>query len=156
MIDPHTYCPDCGGPRTRSIHTANQPADSKQCAPCWYNENGPVKLLNLDELDDLIDHVPAPYEDLLLRALHNTLVDWHSEIAPLILTEHGLRIRVTLRCTICDGFPMQVLAGSGLHNGAWPYIYDDEGDMMGNIRDNEYQCETCQKERAARRASYEV
>lgn len=143
------YCINCEGPLTSSPFTPEQPADSDLCAPCWWASVHPMGLISLDELDELISKVPLGADYLLRKALQGALVDWHGDIGQFVVMPNGvLRIRVTMTCSLCGGHPQVYYAGSGLHSGAWPYIYTEDGQMLGNIRDAEYQCESCQKDKA--------
>lgn len=133
MNDDNTYCATCGGPRTRSRYTPDQPDDSALCAPCWMQEHRPGELLTPDDLDD----GDLEWDDHLI----GRLVDWHSQIAPLVKCDDGaLRLEVELTCAKCPA-TATLYAGSGLHSGAWPYIYSSAGSYLGCIRDQEYVCE---------------
>jgi hypothetical protein len=129
------YCPECSGPVTRSNEYApEQPVTSSLCAPCWYNTQHPdVPLLTLDDLDEFAD-----YSDLVERV--GQLVDWHSQIAPLVELLDSIYVKVTLTCR-CGRASKPYYAASGLHSGAWPYIFDELGHYQGNIRDEEWRCD---------------
>lgn len=131
------WCCKCGGPLTRSKQYAvSQPTDSALCAPCWYNsQNACAPLLSLDDLDELQDL--GQWGDQLV----GRLIDWHSQIVPLVkLPNGGIFAQVVLTCR-CGAQSEPFYAGSGLHNGAWPYIYDAEGKYLACIRDQEWRCE---------------
>ena len=116
MID--DFC-TCGGPITRSIHVPDQPQDSEQCAACWYNQQHPTTpLLTLEDLDS--PRLECAWGEWLI----GRLVDWHGHVVPIVRCEDGaLRLEVTLHCR-CGAESTPFYAGSGLHSGAWPYIYD--------------------------------
>jgi hypothetical protein len=135
MID--GFCA-CGGPITRSVHVPERPQDSELCAACWYNQHNPATpLLTLDDLDSpWLEHAWADW-------LVGRLVDWHGHVVPIVLCNDGaLRLEVTLRCR-CGAESPPFYAGRGLHNGAWPYIYDKSGEYLACIRDQEWRCGTC-------------
>lgn len=135
MID--GFCA-CGGPITRSVHVPERPQDSELCAACWYNQHNPATpLLTLDDLDSpWLEHAWADW-------LVGHLVDWHGHVVPIVLCNDGaLRLEVTLRCR-CGAESPPFYAGRGLHNGAWPYIYDKSGEYLACIRDQEWCCDAC-------------
>lgn len=135
----------CGGPITRSVHVPERPQDSELCAACWYNQHNPATpLLTLDDLDSpWLEHAWAGW-------LVGRLVDWHGLVVPIVLCNDGaLRLEVTLRCR-CGAESPPFYAGRGLHNGAWPYIYDKSGEYLACIRDQEWCCDTCSAQDDAR------
>jgi hypothetical protein len=128
----------CGGSITRSIHVPDQPQDSELCAACWYDQQHPTTpLLTLDDLDSpWLEHGWADW-------LVGRLVDWHGYVVPIVLCNDGaLRLEVILYCR-CGAESTPFYAGSGLHSGAWPYIYDKTGGYLACIRDQEWCCDAC-------------
>ncbi len=135
MLLDDKWCKNCGGPCTRSEqYAAPQPKDSPLCAPCWYNIAHPTApLLSTGDLDDF---KPEEWGDHLI----GRLVDWHSEIAPLVkIANGGVYVQVHLTCR-CGKLSETLYASSGLHHGAWCYICDESGHYLANIRDQEYNC----------------
>lgn len=144
-------CTSCSGALTRSQYTPGQPADSDLCAACWWAIHEPMPLITLDELDELIAALPKSMIGILIRGLQGGLVDWHGDIGKLTQIQGLLRIQAPMSCAICGGNPITVYAGPGPHSGAWCYVYDENNAWLGDLRDNEYQCETCQAERKAQK-----
>lgn len=60
-----------------------------------------------------------------------------------ILVRHKTRkfaVRAQVHCNQGCGRRRTVYAVSGLHNGAWCYIYDRHGNYLANMRDDVYNC----------------
>jgi hypothetical protein len=139
-------CKNCSGALTRSILLGDQPSTSPLCAVCWYNIGHTLPLITLDELDELIDTVSSEeMSDTLIKGLQGAWVDWHGEIGVFTNTQGKLRIAVALSCARCNKNPKTFYFGSGIHSGAWPYAYDSEGNLLGNVRDQEFRCAECNK-----------
>ena len=138
----------CGGAITRSVHVPDQPQGSEQCAACWYNQQHPTTpLLMLEELDS--PRLEREWGEWLV----GRLVDWHGHVVPIVRCEDGaLRLEVTLHCR-CGAESTPFYAASGLHSGAWPYIYDRHGTYLACIRDQEWRCDTCSAQDDARRGA---
>lgn len=100
---------------------------------------GPLDLTFLDELLDAgVD----------VSLLVGSMADWHGTIAPITTLKTGkLVIQVPLTCIYCEQNTTQVYVGSGLHNGAFCYVFDEEGNYQANLRDQDYVCESeaCQE-----------
>jgi hypothetical protein len=105
----------------------------------------PIDLGLLDELLD-VDVDPA--------ALVGKTADWHGENFPIVQLANGrIAIQVSLLCAACNEARTTVYVGSGLHSGAFCYVFSFEGEYQANLRDQEYICETCQEKRAIRQQS---
>jgi hypothetical protein len=102
----------------------------------------PIDLTLLDMLLDV--DVPA-------SVLVGKLADWHGDPFPIVQLDNGrIAIAVTLTCTRCKIEQITAYAGSGCHTGAFCYIFTQVGEYQADLRNQEYVCETCQEERAAR------
>lgn len=138
-------CEKCSGALTRSILLSNHPSNSPLCAVCWCNTERSLPLITLDELDQLIDLVPAEAEEILIKGLQCAWVDWHGEIGVITNTKGSMRIAVMLSCSRCGKYTETFYFGPGLHSGAWPYAYDLGDNYLANIRDQEFRCTECNK-----------
>ena len=59
-----------------------------------------------------------------------------------------MAIRVSLPCARCERNPTTAYARSGLHRGAFCYVYNALGTYLANLRDQEYVCSRCEKARS--------
>lgn len=66
-----------------------------------------------------------------------------------VLVRHRTRkyaVRFTFgRCRKCRRQSPVLFAVSGLHNGAWCYLYTQTGRYLANMRDDDYRCD-CEAE----------
>jgi hypothetical protein len=102
-------------------------------------------VIDVEEIDRLLD------EGVPEAALVGKSLRWHDEsLCALRFTRSGrLVAELVLPCARCGEDPQVALIGSGLHSGAWCYVYDEDGAYVGNLRDQEYICATCQDRRRA-------
>jgi hypothetical protein len=137
------WCIGCSGGLTRSKHTPDQPPNSHKCASCYYNEvHTPTPLMELGELEALIEQAGDNASQDFFTSLVGRLVDWHGTPASICLINNAIRLEVDLTCR-CGASGPTVYMGEGLHDGAWPYAYDQHNTYLMNARDQEYVCETC-------------
>lgn len=93
---------------------------------------------------------PAFMDDLLesgasLEAVFGRYAAWNGQAFPIVPMLDTLAIRVSLPCARCGRNPLTVFARSGLHRGAFCYVYDALGNSIANLRDQEYVCRRCEK-----------
>lgn len=133
------YCVECSGALTRSPeYTPQQPRDSNICAACWYNKYSFQKLITTEQLDDYFE------DGSLDHSYIGRMVDWHGYVFPLVrCADLEIRVMVLFVCGAgnCKRVSEPFYAGSGLHHGAWCYIYDFSGKYLANWRDQDWVCE---------------
>lgn len=102
------------------------------------------RMLEPDELDELLDSGIDPITLLGTRVEHTNL---GGIIGVLELLDNGrLASHVSLTCGPClrekrePPYVIEAWLGSGLHRGAWCYVFDREGNYLANLRDQEPIC----------------
>jgi hypothetical protein len=76
------------------------------------------------------------------------MADWHGDPFPVVELANGrIAIEVELICTQCHTAKTMAYVGSGLHAGAFCYVYSFAGEEEANLRDQEYSCDECQQSR---------
>ncbi len=74
------------------------------------------------------------------------IADWHGDPFPIVqLADNSIAIEIELTCTRCHTEKTTVYVGSGLHSGAFCYVFSYEGEYQANLRDQEYVCDACQE-----------
>jgi hypothetical protein len=97
----------------------------------------PIDLTLLDELLD-VDVDPA--------LLVGKIADWHGDPFPIVqLADNRIAIQVELTCARCHTNKTTAYVCSGLHSGAFCYVFSYEGEYQANLRDQEYVCEACRE-----------
>lgn len=90
------------------------------------------------DLDEMLD------EGLDPRIFDGQEIVWHNgQHYPLTLSWGKLIARMTLHCNKCGDNPETFNVGSGLHNGAWCYVFGEYGEYIANLRDQSYVCANC-------------
>jgi hypothetical protein len=102
----------------------------------------------VETLEPLLE--PAQLDDLLdskgdLSQVFGRYAAWNGYAFPIVPMLDTLAIRVSLPCARCGRNPMTAYARSGLHRGAFCYVYDALGNYQANLRDQEYVCPRCEK-----------
>ena len=103
---------------------------------------------------------PAQLDDLLeskadLSPVFGRYAAWNGRSFPIVPMRETLAIRVALPCARCGRNPTTVYARSGLHRGAFCYVYNFRGEYQANLRDQEYICPRCEKPHADGNAASE-
>lgn len=99
-------------------------------------------LLELGDLDDLLD------KNAELLPVFGRYAAWKRQAFPIVPMLDTLAIRVSLPCARCGRNPTTAFARSGLHRGAFCSVYDAFGNVVANLRDQEYLCPRCEKTRS--------
>ncbi len=99
-------------------------------------------------LDPLLE--PAQLDDLLesgadLAPVFGRYAAWNGVAFPIVPLRDTLAIRVSLPCARCGRNPTTVFAMSGLQRGAFCYVYDQQGEYLANLREQEYVCSHCDR-----------
>ena len=102
----------------------------------------------VEMLEPLLE--PAQLDDLLeskadLSQVFGRYAAWNGCAFPIVPMRDTLAIRVSLPCARCGRNPTTTYARSGLHRGAFCYVYDFRGEYQANLRDQEYVCPRCEK-----------
>jgi hypothetical protein len=102
--------------------------------------------VDVEEIDDLLDDGYDPDS-----FVGKKLVYHNNRAYPLMKLPTGrLVAAISHRCEFCHKNPVTVFHGSGLHNGAWCYIYGFNGEYIANFRDQNYVCAECNEARQNR------
>jgi hypothetical protein len=100
--------------------------------------------LELSELEEILAKAGDEYIWPLFDPLLERLVDWHGTPDSICLIKGKIRLVHEAKCS-CGEVGSTVFLGQGLHAGAWVYAYDEEGNFLANLRDQEYVCPTCEQ-----------
>jgi len=105
----------------------------------------------MENLEVLLE--PGALDDLLekkaeLSPVFGRYAAWNGQAFPIVPMLDTLAIRVSLPCARCGRNSTTVFARSGLHQGAFCYVYDAFGNYVANLRDQEYLCPRCEKARS--------
>jgi hypothetical protein len=110
------------------------------------SEIPPTLPEDVEELDNYLD-AGGDEEALIGRKIR-----WHGgAMGRMVRTPAGmLSLELVLECegVLCRERPAPrhttVYVGSGLHSGAWCYVYDPKtGEYLANLRDQSYFCDEC-------------
>jgi hypothetical protein len=99
-------------------------------------------LLEPGTLDDLLE------TEASLETVFGRYAAWNGQAFPIVPMLETLAIRVSLPCGSCGRNPTTAYARSGLHRGAFCYMYDALGTYLANLRDQGYICSRCEKARS--------
>jgi len=99
-------------------------------------------LLEPGTLDDLLA------SDASLDDVFGRYVVWNGHAFPIVPMLDTLAIRVSLPCAKCERNPTTAFARSGLHRGAFCYVYDASGTFLADLRNQEYVCPSCERVRS--------
>ena len=99
--------------------------------------------IELDDLDALLDD-----ESFDITSLEGRMADWHGTIAPVRVVNGRVYVTPTVKCGRCRKKETVLHCGSGLHSGAFCYVFDPEtGAYQANLRDENWICEECHQEK---------
>lgn len=93
------------------------------------------KVYELYELDDLIDEG--------VNVIGFKAYDHNGDIVPVVEIDGTPMLQLERPCSRCGQHPITVYAASGLHKGAFAYMYDKQGNYLYNRRDEVYVCKEC-------------
>jgi hypothetical protein len=99
-------------------------------------------LLEPGTLDDLLE------SDAELSPVFGRYAAWNGQAFPVVPMLETLTIRVSLPCAKCGRNPTTAFARSGLHRGAFCYVYDAAGRFLADLRNRGYVCPHCEKTRS--------
>src|SRR5206468_2770699 len=127
----HVRCRFCIFEQTYDPHTV----------PAWVQPFlDQIAELEKQELrEELLTQLTEPIDLMLLDKLLDAEVDpsllvgkqadWHGEVFPIVHLANGrIAIHVTLTCAVCHKASITAYVGSGLHSGAFCYVFSFEGE----------------------------
>ena len=108
-------------------------------------------MLDTYKVDEILDSMKIDPLTLV-----GQLVEWHGQVGRIVRVPSptgrrriGIMVPLRLTCPLHCGKVAFVTTVSGLHNGAFCYVFDDKGHYVTNLRDAEPVCVEHQYARAA-------
>lgn len=96
-------------------------------------------MINTYELDEAL-------EDGCAEQFIGQPIQWHFGNVGIVqkLKCGKIVIELFLSCDKCERGNFQIFVKSGLHNGAFCYVVDENGKYLANLRDQIVVCKNCQ------------
>ncbi len=116
------------------------------------------ELERQEKLDFLLDQLTEPVDLVLLdrllavdvdpSLLVGKIADWHGDPVRIVQLGDGrIALEVELTCNTCHTEKTLAYVGSGLHEGAFCYVFSYEGKFEADLRNDVFICEQCEREK---------